>query len=47
MCKTRNRKEKGVTKYHKDTNTVKNYDNLDMVTAMVFYWKNPINNALR
>jgi hypothetical protein len=37
MCKRRDRKEKGVTKDHKGTNTVENYNNLDMVIAMVFY----------
>ena len=46
MCKRRDRKEKWVTKDHKDTNTVENYNNLDIVTAIVFYWKNPMNNTL-
>jgi hypothetical protein len=32
---------------NKDTNTVENYNNLDIITATVFYWKNPMNNALR
>jgi len=47
MCKRRDRKEKLVTKNHKDTTTVENYNNLDIVTAIVFYWKNPMNNVLR
>jgi hypothetical protein len=47
MCKRRDRKEKWVTKDHKDTNTVENYNNLDIVTAIVFYWKNSMNNTPR
>jgi hypothetical protein len=46
MCNRRDRKENGVTKDHKDTNAVENYNKLDMVIAMVFYWKKPIHNVM-
>jgi hypothetical protein len=47
MCQRRDRKEKRVTKDHKDMHIIANCNNLDMVTAMVFHWKNPMNNIPR
>jgi hypothetical protein len=47
MCQRRERKDKAVTKDHKDMHIIENYNNLDMVTAIVFHWKNPVNNTPR
>lgn len=45
-CAREETRKRNELQSNKDTNTVENY-NLDIITATVFYWKNPMNNALR